>query len=276
MAYSQTNVQNQDNILLESAKIEYSTDGGSTLKNLGLADNVSISFSSTPRDVQPGNGPAPDVVKGSAAQSAEVSADLWELSMTAVEDLTGGLFTKGTVAGTPVAAHAQALAINSQEAGGFQAFDIQSYAGAVPTAISIADTSGAYTLTTDYLVIKVGDLWGVQWVAGGSFDPTKIITITFTTTPSAEENVTVGGTSTQTPVYLKVTQIVARNDVAYDIHNIWELYKGFQSGDLVMALKNKDETDPVGRIPLTIGCELDGTRAAGDQLMKMRRVQVAH
>jgi hypothetical protein len=100
--------------------------------------------------------------------------------------------------------------------------------------------------------------------------------MTYTVTPSSEENATVGGTSAQTAVYFKVTQIVPRTDVAYDVHNIWEFYKTFQEGDLVTALKNKDDTDPAARIPLVMAAELDADRTVGDQLMKIRRLQVAH
>ena len=276
MATTQTSVQNQDNIILESALLEYSLDGGSTLVNLGLADNVQITFGSTPRDVQPGNGPAPDVVKGSAAQSAEIAADMWELSMQNLEDLTGGLFTQGTIAGTEIAGGTDVLAVDSTEDGGFIAFEVQQYDESTPTAISIADTANAYILNTDYRIIKVGRLWGAQWISGSVYDPTLVITMTYTVTPSSEENATVGGTSAQTAVYFKITQIVPRTDVSYDVHNIWEFYKTFQEGDLVTALKNKDDTDPAARIPLVMAAELDADRVVGDQLMKIRRLQVAH
>lgn len=276
MSTTQTAVQNQDNILLESAKMEYSLDDGSTMVNLGLADNVAITFGSTPRDVQPGNGPAPDVVKGSAAQTAQIAADMWELSTQHLEDLTGGLFTHGTVAGSAVSGGTEALAADSTEAGGFTAFSGQQYDESTPTAISIADTSNSYVLNTDYRIIKVGTLWGAQWISGGDYDSTLVITVTSSYTPASETYATVGGTSSQSAVYFKVTQVIPRSDVAYDIHNIWEFYKCFQSGDLVSALKNKDDTDPAARIPLTMVAELDADRTAGDQLMKFRRLQVAH
>ena len=276
MATTQTSVQNQDNIILESALLEYSLDGGSTLVNLGLADNVQVTFGSTPRDVQPGNGPAPDVVKGSAAQSAEIAADMWELSMQNLEDLTGGLFTQGTIAGAEIAGGTDVLAVDTTEDNGFTAFEVQQYDESTPTAISIADTANAYILNTDYRIIKVGRLWGAQWISGSVYDSSLVITMTYTVTPSSEENATVGGTSAQTAVFFKVTQIVPRTDVAYDVHNIWEFYKTFQEGDLVTALKNKDDTDPAARIPLVMAAELDADRTVGDQLMKIRRLQVAH
>lgn len=276
MATTQTAVQNQDDILLESAKLEYSLVYGGSLVNLGLADNVSVTFGSTPRDVQPGNGPAPDVVKGSAAQRAEISADMWELSPQSLEDLTGGLFTKGTVAGVEVPGDTDVLAVNTTEAGEFTAFQNQQYDESVPTAISIADTANSYILDTDYRIVKLGTIWGVLWVAGSVYNPALVITTTYTYTPSSEEYVTVGGTSSQASIAAKVTQIIPRTNVAYDIHNVWEFYKCFQVGDLVAALKNKDDTDPAARIPLVLVAELDADRTAGDQLYKFRRLQVAH
>lgn len=276
MATTQTSVQNQDNIILESAKIEYSLVYGGSLINLGLADNVSIKFGSTPRDVQPGNGPAPDVVKGSAAQTAEISADMWELSSQHFEDLTGGLFTKGTVAGTPVAADTDEHAANSTEDGAFTQFRNQQYDESTPTAISIADTANSYVLDVDYRIVKIGTIWGIIWIAGSVYDPTLVITVTYSYTPSSEDYVTVGGTSNQSSISIKVTQIIPRGDIAYDVHNVWEFYKCFQTGDLVTALKNKDDTDPAARIPLVMTAELDAERVAGDQLYKSRRLKVAH
>jgi len=276
MATTQTEVQNQDNIILESAKLEYSTDGGSTFINLGLADNVQISFNSTARDVQPGNGPTPDVVKGSASQSAEISADMWELSMTHIEALTGGLFTRGTVAGSEVAGNTDVNAADTTEAGAFYAFDLQQYDESTPTAIGIADTANSYVLNTDYRIMKMGDFWGYVFISGGDYDDSLVITATYTVTPSAEEYATVGGTSSQSAVFMRITNMIIRTDVSYDIHNIWEIYKCFQTGDLVTALKNKDDTDPAARIPLSMTAELDPSRTVGDQLMKNRRVTVAH
>jgi hypothetical protein len=276
MATSQTSVQNQDDILLESAKLEYSTDKGNTFTNLGLADDIAITFSSTARDVNPGNGPTPSVAKGSASQSAQLTASLWELSIKALSDLTGGLFTRTTVAGTEETDRTQELDADTQEDGGFLAFDEQMYDGSSPSSISVADTANTYVLNTDYRVIKVNDIWGVQWIAGTSFDPTLVITITYTVTPSSSESATVGGTSTQSEVYFRVTQKILRTDVDYDVYNIWDLYKGFQSGDLAASLKNKDDTDPVARIPLTMDFSLDEDRDAGDQLYKFTRQQVKH
>ncbi|RKZ08424.1 hypothetical protein DRQ25_09135 [Candidatus Fermentibacteria bacterium] len=241
-----------------------------------MADNVSLTFASTPRDVQPGNGPAPDVVKGSAAQSAEISADLWELGMQALEDLTGGLFTKGAIAGTVVTGGVEDIAADTTTDGGFTAFTGQQYDESVPTAIGIIDTSNSYVLDTDYRIIKMGNLWGALWMSGSVYDPTLVISVTSTYTPASEEYTTVGGTSAQTDVFMKVTQIVPRTDVTYDVHNIWEFFKCFQTGDLVTALKNKDDTDPAARIPLTMTAELDSDRAVGSQLMKIRRLQVDH
>ena len=90
MAVNQTPGTDVDDIFLESAKIEYSKDSGSTWIDLGLADDVAITFASTKREVQPGNGTAPDRVKGSATQTATITAAMWQLSVQQICDISGG------------------------------------------------------------------------------------------------------------------------------------------------------------------------------------------
>lgn len=278
MAVLQTSLQNADNVLLESAKIEYSTDEGSTFTDLGLADNVAITFNSTPREVQPGNGATPDIAKGSATQEATVTAELWELSTQNYADLSGGLFNRSTVAGTPLVDEQDIHQPNTTEHSTFYPFDTQQYDGSVPTNIGITDDSPAtYVLNTDYEVIQVGDTWGYWFLSTSvTYDPTATITVEYDVTPSSSETVTVGGSSSQTSVYMRVTQLVIREDVSYDITNVWELYNCFIEGDLSIALKNKDEADAVARVPITMKAILDEDRSRGDQLYKFTRTQVAH
>jgi hypothetical protein len=54
------------------------------------------------------------------------------------------------------------------------------------------------------------------------------------------------------------------------------VYNAFLEGDLAIATKNKDETDAVARIPVTLKGILDDDRSAGDQLYKFTRTHVAH
>ncbi len=277
MATSQTTLQNPNSVILESAKIEYSTDDGSTFTDLGLADNVVITFNSTPREVQPGNGPTPDIAKGSASQMATVTAELWELSTLNYAELSGGLFNRTTVAGTPLVDENDVHVANATAASLFYPFATQQYNAAVPTNISIADsTPQTLVLNTDYEIVKVGNSWGYWFLTGGLYDATKIITVEYDVTPSVSEKVTVGGSSSQTPIYVRATNLVLREDVAYDISNVWSLYNCFIEGDLAIAMKNKDETDAVARVPITLKAILDGDRAVGDQLYNFNRTQIAH
>lgn len=277
MAVLQTQLQNADDIILESAKMEYSIDNGSTYVDLGLADNVAITFNSTPRDVQPGNGSTPDIAKGSASQMATLTADLWELSLQNYSDISGGLFTRTVTAGTPIVDQNDIHPANTTEASKFYAFDIQQSAGTVPTNISIEDdTPATYVLNTDYRILKVGSAWGYIFISGGSYDPTAIITVEYDVTPASAEKVAVGGSSSQTSIIVRVTNLIVRTDVSYDITNVWTLYNCFLEGDLATAMKNKDETDPVARIPITLKAILDDQRTAGDQLYNLERTQVAH
>jgi len=276
MATNQTAVVNENNILVESGKIEYSKDGMSTWVNQGLADSVGITFSSTPRDVQPGNGAVPDIAKGSAAQSVNMTAELWELSAQNYVDLTGGLFELTTVAGAPITGQEDVLAANTTVASKFYPFDVQMATGAVVTSIVIVDTANTYVLDTDYRILQVGDAWGYMFISGGDYNATLVITVEYSVTPALSETVTVGGSSTQSSVAIRVTQLIVRTDVAYDIMNRWIIYNCFLEGDLATILKNKDETDAVARIPVTIKGELDATRDLKDQLYSFTRTQVPH
>lgn len=277
MAVLQTSLQNADNILLESAKIEYSTDNGSTFTDLGLADNVAITFNSTAREVQPGNGATPDIAKGSASQMATITAELWELSTQNYVDLTGGLFTRTTVAGTPLVGTTDVLAADSTEASQFYPFDTQQYDGSTPTSISIADdTPATYVLDTDYRILSVNGVWGYMFISGGDYDSTAVITVTYSVTPAVSETIKVGGSSSQVSVWIRITNLVVRTDVSYDITNVWNIYNAFVEGDIAITLKNKDETDAVARIPISLKGILDDSRTAGDQLYSFTRTKVAH
>lgn len=279
MAVLQTSLQDPNNIILESAKVEYSIDDGSNYVDLGLADNVVITFNSTPRDVQPGNGATPDIAKGSASQMGTVTADLWELSTQNYADISGGLFTRTTTAGTPIVDQNDIWAVNTTSVDTFYAFDVQSYDGSVPTNISIDDdTPSTYILDDAYRILQVGSRWGYMFISGGTpaYDPTAIITVEYDVTPSVAEKVTVGGSSSQTSIMVKVTNLIPRTDVSYDIQNEWNLYNCFIEGDLAIAMKNKDETDAVARVPITLKATLDDTRTVNDQLYSFERTQLAH
>lgn len=279
MAVNQTPGTDVDDIFLESAKIEYSKDGGSTWIDLGLADDVAITFASTKREVQPGNGTAPDRVKGSATQKATITAAMWQLSVQQICDISGGLFAYFSTAGESTPSTDE-LAANSTAADTFYAFEKQQYNGATPTSIAITkdpdDANVALVLNTDYRVLKVGDQWGYMFIAGDKYDATKDMEVDYTVTPAATEGYNVGGKSNQVSYQYKITNYVpTESTVAYDLYNVWTFYKGMQEGDLAFALKNKDEVDPVARIPITIGCELDPSKTAGQQLYKFERQKVS-
>lgn len=277
MAVLQTSLQNADDIILESGQIEISVDDGSNWIDLGLADNVAVIFNSTPRDVQPGNGATPDIAKGSAAQMISLTAEMWELSLQNMVDVSGGLFTLTIVDGTPLVDTTDVHVADSTEAVKFYAFDKQQGTGVVPTAIAIDDDSpSTLVLDTDYSIIKSGGLWGYYFISGGDYDATAVITVEYTVTPNLSEKVTVGGSSSQTSIMIRITNTIPRTDVSYDIQNQWLIYNAFVEGDIAVALKNKDEADAVARIPLTLKGTLDDSRLVGDQLYSFERTKVAH
>ena len=279
MAVNQTPGTDVDDIFLESAKIEYSKDNGSTWIDLGLADDVAITFASTKREVQPGNGTAPDRVKGSATQTATITAAMWQLSVQQICDISGGLFAYYSTAGT-AATPTDEYAANGTAANLFYPFAYQQYNGVTPTSIVVTQdpdgTPATLVLNTDYRVFKVGDYWGYMFITGGSYDATKAIDVDYAVTPAATEGYNVGGKSNQVSYQYKITNYVpTESTITYDLYNVWTFYKGMQEGDLAFALKNKDEVDPVARVPITIGCELDPSRTAGQQLYKFERQKVS-
>ena len=117
-----------------------------------------------------------------------------------------------------------------------------------------------------------------MFITGGTpaYDPTKTITVEYDVTPSVSETITVGGSSSQTSIGIRITNLVIRTDVVYDMQNQWTIYNAFIEGDLATALKNKDEADAVARIPITLKGTLDDSRPIKDQLYKFSRTQIAH
>jgi len=193
-----------------------------------------------------------------SAQSVTVSLNQRESALEDVREVVRGSFdTKTTVAAEEVAGYAgQQYAANGTAAGIFYPFTKQNGDGTVPTAIAITqDAAGAdttLTLATDYTVMKSGSLWGVVFIAGGSYDPIKTQDFVYTYTPNASISIHSGG-KTSLPYFMWKITNTDENEKLITIYG----YKATIDQGFDIKYKKDDDADPVGENPLQFTSIID-------------------
>lgn len=192
----------------------------------------------------------------------------------ASEDVRAILRGSFDVSGTPVAAAqvvgytGQSYAANETAAATFYPFTMQNGDGTVPITISISQDAGgtpvALVADTDYTVTKADGLWGVTFIAGGLYDPTKTEAFTYTYTPYASQTTYSGGKTTLPYFMLRITN----TDEDAKIVRFWA-YKGAIDGGYDLAFKKDDDADPIVPNAVSMTFVLDTSIATlGKQLWK--------
>ena len=288
MATNQTTAQNPNDIIIGSAKAEYSTDNGNSFVNVGIGDTFAFTEDITPLDSSPDNGTAPNNLKGVASQKGTVSGNLWEYVLSKINAIRGGIDLLTTVASSLVSGEVQTVA------SGDWSYDIpitlagQNQSGLVPTINSVTlGTDGAIVEDTDYSVVKnPNGSWAIA-IRDSATVTTEDQTVAIDTdyTPSASETLSTGGLSSMTPIWWRFTNLVpdiadaadaaanagiSEDDQIYR-RTIYDFYSCTVNAGDSSNFKSKDDTSPEVPYALSLLADLDDSRDLGDQLKRVKK-----
>lgn len=86
--------QNYENQRLGSVEVFVADYGDTVFISAGIGEGFAYTENITPLDGRPDNGVKPDVLRGAAEQTAEVTGTLWTYDLDVIEKLRGGLDVK--------------------------------------------------------------------------------------------------------------------------------------------------------------------------------------
>lgn len=157
------------------------------------------------------------------------------------------------VAAAEVAGATYVLAADTTVAGGLYILPGQNATGAVQTITTVIKT-GPVTLVagTDYISAKnAAGEWGLVFIAGGDYDATKAMTVTYTYTPAASLT-TKSGDKTVLPWF--IARITTKND---GLAHVITLYKCKIKKGREFKFPKDDDTDRRVKVPIEIICKPD-------------------
>lgn len=260
MVNFQTTTQKVNTIRFGSAKIEVG-ENVAGLVNLGTADNVVFTESFTPIVVKPGN--APEITAGVREHYATAKFDLWEVDLSNLNLIRGGIDTYSTVAASPVTVTDELVTLTGTK---MVRLANKSGDGSEPTSISVKDSANTTaTRNTDYVIGVDSAGWPV---IGRVADSTVITTgeqvkVTYTYTPNASVKLSTGGKNTISPRVVRLTNTNAAGK-KFQI----TIYAAKNQSGIELKLPGDDSEDVVA-VPIELKGIVDTARTAGDQLFEI-------
>jgi len=202
----------------------------------------------------------------------EVSNETVEISISSgrvldfdfVNDLTGGLYTKEVVAGTPVAGASDVVD------SGDWVFDQplvmigQNGSGLKPTVNSVSGSvDGVLVEQDDYSIVSTPSGWAVA-IADTATVTTEVqdITIDYDYTPNAETILKRGGIKIITPIELAFQTVAETGDFAQ-----YFFYKAFTNGADGHGFSPENSAEPI-TMDFVFTAKKDANRDSGDTLMR--------
>jgi hypothetical protein len=266
MTTYQTTVQDADTIRFGSAKIEIGTSA-SDLQDFGLVTSVSFKEESSPIELKPDN--AVKIWRGIKDHTCTLSFEMWEIDLTKLALLRGGVDSTGTVAGTPATSTNETHVLTGIKG---CRLDNKNGDGTLVTISAATDAAGTTAvLNTDY--IKYLDPDGYTCVARVSTSTVitdgDSIKVTYAYTPNASKSMSTGGLSTIADRYIRVTNVNAAGK-KFQI----DIYKAKAKGGLDFSYTADDGDEPL-KPKIEIEGVYDTSRTAGDQLFKITDEQGA-
>ena len=202
----------------------------------------------------------------------EVSNETVEISIASgrvldfdfVNALTGGLYTKEVVAGTPVTGYTWTIASGDWNYDKTVLFAEQNGDGTKPTITTV--TAGIDDLLvedTDYFVTELPEAGWVIVIKDSVTVTTEVqdIVVVYGYTPNAQTILKRGGVKIITPIELAFETIAETGDVAQ-----YFFYKSFTNGADGHGFSPENTAEPI-TMDFTFTAKKDGNRTSGDQLM---------
>lgn len=260
MVNYQSAVQNVNTIRFGSAKLELGNTVG-TLVNLGVATGIEFEETFTPIIIKPDN--APEMQIGVKDHYANIKFELWELNLSNLNLIRGGIDTYGTTAASPVTVTDELITLTGTS---FKRFAFKNGAGTEPSTISVKDSANAATArNTDYVIGLDSAGWPIiARVAGSSLiSDGEQVKVTYTYTPNASEKLTSGGKNTITAKVVRLTNTNASGKVFRVT-----IYAAKNQKGITLKLPGDDSEDVV-KPEIELKGIVDTTRTAGDQLFEI-------
>ena len=260
MANFQTTAQKVNAIRFGSAKIEVGETPGN-LVNLGVAQDVEFSEEFTPIVLKPDN--APEIPVGVREHYATAKFNLWEVDLSNLNLIRGGMDTFSTVAGTPVSVTNELVKLDGTT---MARLANRSGNGAEPATITVKDSANATAARNiDYIIGLDSGGWPVIGRIEGSpvITSGELVKVSYTYTPRASVKLSTGGKNTISPRVVRLTN----TNSAGKIFQI-TIYAALNQGGIELKLPGDDSEDPAV-VPIELKGSVDSARTAGDRLFEI-------
>ena len=260
MVNYQTETQKVNSIRFGSAKIEVGEDVGS-LVNLGLATGIEFREEYTPIVLKPDN--APELTVGIKEHYATAAFELWEVDLSNLALIRGGIDVLTPVDGDPVSVEGEAHVLNDT---GLVRLNYKNGDGSEVASITVTDAGGnAAARNTDYVIgVDSAGFTVIGRVSTSSviLDGEGVL-VDYTYTPNASVKLTSGGLNTINPRVVRLTN----KNAAGKIFRI-TIYAAKNQTGITLTLPADDGDDPV-RPAVELRGTMDTNRTAGDQLFEI-------
>ncbi len=257
MTTYQTSTQHSETIRFGSAKIEVG-ESEASLVNLGLATGIKFTEEYTPVTLKPDN--APEIIVGVKDHSATVEFEMWEVNLTNLNMIRGGIDTLGSVSGsaTPVSAETHTLTDTN-----FVRLAHKNGDGSEVAPIEVTDSEdNEAARNTDYVIAV--DEEGYTCIARVATSTViadgDSVKVNYTYTPNAATTLSSGGKNTVSARVVRLTNTNAAGK-KFEI----TVYAAKNQGGIELALPADDGDEPL-KPTITLKGICDTTRTAGDQL----------
>lgn len=199
-----------------------------------------------------------DYVKNMAAKA---STELYQIRMSVINKLTGGVMTVTPIAGDPVAGATQAIA-SGWTLGKLYVLNGQQASGSKQTITSVKYGATVLVEGTDYVQgMDAAGKWGILMISSATAPTLGQIDIVYGYTPAASMKVEMGAPTVEiTPKIVRFSKL--QNGKLFQV----TLFSALMDSGLKLSFPGSDADKPVS-LPVTIEGMLDSSRASGSQLL---------
>lgn len=260
MVSYQTSAQKTNSIRFGSAKIEVGETVGD-LVNIGLATSVEFTEEYEPITLKPDNGP--EIIVGIKEHTATVKFEMWELDLSNLALIRGGIDSYDTVEGTPATATAEEHVLTGVEG---VRLNFKNGDGTLVTISGATDAAGTTAVqNTDYIAYL--DSAGYTCIARVSTSTVltdgDTIKVSYGYTPAASIKLSTGGLNTVNP---RVVRLTNTNSLGKKFQIT--VYAAKNQGGIELQLPADDADEPL-KPTIELRGIVDPTRTAGDQLFEI-------
>lgn len=188
------------------------------------------------------------------------------LDLDFIDTVTGGLYTKETVAGTPVTGYAQTVTSGSWVYEGTILLDKQNATLTKNTITSVVGSvDGPLVADTDYFMTFLPEVGWAIYIKDSTTVTTEVqnIVITYNYTPAAQTILKRGGIKVMTPIELAFQTVAEDGEYVQYI-----FYKCYSNGADGHGFSPENSSEPI-TMDLTFIAKKDENRTNGDKLYKI-------